>query len=415
MKKHLSYFVLLFISVSLFSCDTEAETPDCKPTEINGSTAPWATYLGHDPTVDFWPGKYINYWVIVVDKTKYPNVGFKVQGDFPNARYMSLNVYDTNRNSTASIYDTQLSPESCSTNPFSGEAHETGGDHSVYTTYIMPESYEEFDNESNVLKFKDDEDELSLILRYYLPEGGDLAGVELPKVEVFDLDTKELVTIPQTTDFLTAWPELLDAYAYLYNIQGSMDNKVRFYKGAARGLYANFDNLYLATHVNFNADEVIMFRWKAVTHANSPEEFNDADVRFYSINIGDDLTNNHDGIADKDLLIDENGYITVVISDNNADVRAKAEEAGFNYLPKTLPKTFDRPSGTIVYRHLLTKDIDTAPYSMKQAPDMILSPTEWSPEFFMNLDASNYMGDYAPSGFRMTKAEYLENFGGYYN
>ena len=68
--------------------------------------------------MDFWPDKFVNYWAVVVNKNDFPNVGFKIQGEFPNARYFSYNVYGEDRNSTASLFDIQIKAENCSANPF---------------------------------------------------------------------------------------------------------------------------------------------------------------------------------------------------------------------------------------------------------------------------------------------------------
>ena len=86
--------------------------------------------------------------------------------------------------------------------------------------------------------------------------------------QVFDLDTKESVTIPPTSDFLTVTPRILARINAAYSLQ--IDNKVRFYRGDATGLYPNNDNQYVTTviplellwrpYTVFLDDEKISFR-----------------------------------------------------------------------------------------------------------------------------------------------------------
>jgi len=171
-------FISALLVLLLISCNSRNKITECTPSTINGTTTYWDEYLGHDETVDFWPDKYVNYWAVEVDKKKFPNIGFKIQGEFPNARYFSYNVYKTDRNSTASLFDTQIKPEVCSINPFKSVPLENSTDNkqdakinkNLYTLFVVPESNSEFDSEDNVLKFKDKEDKITLVLRYYAPE-----------------------------------------------------------------------------------------------------------------------------------------------------------------------------------------------------------------------------------------------------
>ena len=334
-----------------------------------------------------------------------PNIGFKIQGEFPNARYFSYNVYGTDRNSTASLFDTEIKSEVCSTNPFNNMTSETPGNNNLYTIFVVPESVSEFDTEDNVLKFIDGEDKITLMLRYYVPQGNDQAGVPLPTLEVFDLDTKEPVTIPETNDILTVTPQTLARIDAAYAFQ--IDNKVRFYRGDATGLYPNNDNKYVRTFLNFDNDDVYIIRWKSPIVPTNVAEYETAEVRYTSMNFGDNLTKNYDGIYDDEYTVDEDGFVTMVIADENTDLRTKAENAGYYFMPWSAPGN----KGYLVYRHLLTLDAD-APYSISKVP---LPDFGNNPSHVITHDAKNFIGDYAPYGQRMTKAEFLANFGGFNN
>ena len=401
-----NFFTIITIATLLLvSCNTGFnKKKQCSITTVNGTDTYWAEYLGHDQTMDFWPDKFVNYWMVVVNKNDFPNIGFKIQGEFPEARYFSYNVYGEDRNSTASIFDTQIKAENCSANSFKNQEKETSVDKNLYTLFVVPESVSEFDTKDNVLKFIEGEEEIGVILRYYVPAGGDLAGVNLPKIEVFDLDTKESVKIPETSNLLMVTPQVLARINAAYLLQ--IDNKVRFYRGDATGLYPNEDNQYVRTFLNYDDDDVYIIRWKAPTFPKNSSEFESTEVRYSSMNLGDNITNNFDGIYDSQYKIDKDGFVTLVITDEIPELREKAETAGYNFMPWSLPGY----KGYLVYRNLLTKGGETAPYSLNKVPMPSFATNR---SHLISHDAKNYIGDYAPSGIRMTKDEYLANFGGF--
>jgi len=401
-----TYFVLITLAtILLVGFSTELQKgKQCDITPVNGTDGYWAEYLGHDQTVDFWPDEFVNYWAVLINQNDFPNVGFKIQGEFPEARYFSYNVYGEDRNSTASIFDTQIKAENCSVNPFNNQEKETSVNENLYTLYVVPESVSEFDTKDNVLKFIEGEEEIGVILRYYVPAGGDLAGVNLPNIEVFDLDTKESVKIPETSNLLMVTPQVLARINAAYLLQ--IDNKVRFYRGDATGLYPNEDNQYVRTFLNYDDDDVYIIRWKVPTFPKNSSEFESAEVRYSSMNLGDNITNNFDGIYDSQYKIDKDGFVTLVITDEIPELREKAETAGYNFMPWSLPGN----KGYLVYRNLLTKGGETAPYSLNKVPMPSFATNR---SHLISHDAKNYIGDYAPSGIRMTKDEYLANFGGF--
>ena len=52
-----SFTLITLATLLLVSCDTGFnKTKQCNITPVNGTDAYWAEYLGHDQTMDFWPG-----------------------------------------------------------------------------------------------------------------------------------------------------------------------------------------------------------------------------------------------------------------------------------------------------------------------------------------------------------------------
>ena len=148
-----------------------------------------------------------------------------------------------------------------------------------------------------------------------------------------------------------------------------------------------------------------MIRWKSPKVPTSKEEYEGAEVRYTSMNFGDNLTKNFDGIYDHEYLTDAKGFVTLVLAAENSTLRQKAEDAGYVFMPWTEKVK----KGYLVYRHLLPLNTD-APYSIHQVP---LPDFANNPSHVITHDAKNYIGYYAPYGQRMTQAEYLSNFGGF--
>ena len=124
------------------------------------------------------------------------------------------------------------------------------------------------------------------------------------------------------------------------------------------------------------------------------------------MNLGDNITNNFDGIYDTQYKLDKNGFVTLVIADEIPEIREKAETAGYNFMPWTIPGN----RGYLIYRNLLTKEGMTAAYILNRVPMPSFATNQ---SHVITHDAKNYIGAYAPIGLRMTKDEYLADFGGF--
>ena len=77
-------------------------------------------YLGTDPDVRFYPDANANYWTYELTRRGgRERLGLRIDGVFPDARYMSLSVYDNaDLSAVASLADFQVRADDGSSNPF---------------------------------------------------------------------------------------------------------------------------------------------------------------------------------------------------------------------------------------------------------------------------------------------------------
>jgi len=93
-----------------------------------------------------------------------------------------------------------------------------------------------------------------------------------------------------------------------------------------------------------------------------------------------------------------------VIGRNETEIIAKAE--GLNFL-EWVPELNNQ--GLVVYRNLLTAA--DYPYNMNIVPDILQNINQVFEDGFLN--AETYLNDRAPTGKKMSKTAFLENFGGF--
>jgi hypothetical protein len=160
------------IAVSAPAAPAEAATlPRCA----------WPLIFGVDNYNIAYPDTAAVYW-----STQYlvtSDLEIKVNGVFPDARYASLNVYDSTTSSFTSegvgsnLPDYQITPDAGSVNPWQTRGAAAGGAFTV-TLRMSP------DGEQNVLPLAPagtaDGTKGSLIFRVYLPKGNDFSKVTLP-------------------------------------------------------------------------------------------------------------------------------------------------------------------------------------------------------------------------------------------
>ncbi|MDX1497633.1 MAG: hypothetical protein R3352_08770, partial [Salinisphaeraceae bacterium] len=120
--------------------------------------------------------------------------------------------------------------------------------------------------------------------------------------------------------------------------------------GDGGGFLSNIHNAYTSTTFSRNDGNIFVLRGRAPTHKDDPQLNGGVeDLRFWSICQNEFVTQRYVGcVADHQALLDDDGFFTVVVSDE-ADRPTNANEANaINWLPWG-----PFPDGLLIYRHML--------------------------------------------------------------
>jgi len=398
--------ILFSVGFFILSCtDVKvSDKCDCEPLpEKTDSIENWELFLSGDTTVPAFPDVYVNYFTysLVLED----NYQIRIQGKFPEARYMSINIYDSNEGSTLNeIYDINIEPDCCSYNPFQDE-DSNGSLTSEYTINIVQEQVT-VGSLMNVLTIPSGIDSLSIFLRYYDSFVDEFANVDLPAVTIINNESGQLINNPNIYFLRDVYEDghfdnLLTSLFPLLQL----DDNIRFYNFSARGVFTNSNTSYLAAGITKSPDEVYMIRFIPPSYPLSQLDYSITESRFWSINQGNEHTNNFFGMKDEQFIIaDSDGFVNIVISDSSEDIIQKCD--GLNFLPWKVPGE----NMFLIYRNVLqSPDFEG---NFNQVPIFNAENVSGFLDFY-NLNAINFIGDFAPIGLRMTKEEFLTNFGGF--
>ena len=397
--KSLNWLIFILAGIFVFSCKKENTTTP---------VSYWSVNIGSDKTVPLLPDSNVNYILYSFTRNKGDKMGIRIKGQFGYARYMSFNVYDNNTLSTmTSMVDLNIVPDAGNENPFQPSVSSSVTNRN-YTVNICPGK---IDSSSfpNLLQYDDNLEKIGIILRYYIPQQNNYANVSLPTIEAFDVSTGKTVAapVPSNTSFQQQFEQKYQKITILLNVAGILEapKDVYFYKFSGAFLYPNKDNNYLFSPITFNKNQVVMVRFKAPSFSLNNTQNGLTDVRYFSICLCDAKTYTYSTTTDLRFKIASDGFINIVIGDEDAALRAKA--AGLNYVVLP-PELKNNVKGLILYRNLLTNP--SFLYSMNLVPDLSTSVNLVNLLNLKNLQAQTYMSNYAPIGKKMTQAQYLLNF-----
>lgn len=415
MKKLLYFLIGLIVFLVLASF--------CLVQYLNsGSLAPdntvWESYIGRDTTVGILPDEYANYFSYTIARTN-SDMGFKISGAFPDTRYFSFNVYSLGDNATqGSLVDYQIQTDSGKPNPFlvDKDSVEVG---ERFMVYLVPSKHKN-KKLSNILPFRDDVNLLTMVIRLYDYNIDDFGGVEFPSVQAFTMENAveniELspVNLPIGLNLRTivrnvSLPGMVKRLSLLYEtentvqIDGPQSNhqyySLPFHAIDTKGYIENNDNRYLLTAITKQEDEIYVFKFKSPSYTTGAENINQTDVRYWSFNLGNAATYNFNALKDEDAILDENGYVNIVLATKDAAVEQRVQDLGYNFLEWNMPWK----KGFILFRHMLAN-----PDFEAQIDDV--PPIKEGMTDFRATEAQKFMGDYAPQGIRMSKAEFLSEY-----
>lgn len=408
--KKIIYFLTLALSMGFLTACNDDDAPQFRnpsPAEQWGKTL-----RGDDQSLKAYPDIFANYWEYTFSYKDNPNIGLRLTGKFPKARFFNFTVYnDDTQIDVSSIEDVNIKEDDGSINPYVKvtEDYKANG----YTIYIIPASTPATVRASmkNICEFPDNVEMLSVFMRNYLAQqyGGDeFGGTEMPAIQAFDVTTGEEVEFParqkcKIHDGLNMPP-----------LDFSKDDKpLPFMRAPLNLMYPNTPAEYLFTRIKLNAGEVATFRFIPPTAPKSVSEYPTADVRYWSICLGSKDTYSYQSIYDADMPdVDSEGYVTIVIADKNStklgDIQKKAKANKGTYV-----MTWDRAAqgdGILaLYRNMVIND--SYAHSMrKQMESIPLSAaggdmTDFKP---MKMIAMLAMGNWGPQGYKFAEDAYLD-------
>lgn len=359
--------------------------------------------------VPLYPDANANYWSVNYDNRGPERVALSVTGEFPYARYMSFHVYDARKGDVvATLRDNQVEPDAGNINPYRPFRPRNLPQRS-YTFRVVPEGSSHA-GEPNTIVVPDSVKTVTMIFRIYRPDRhvGNQGGVDLPGVKAYDDVTglpisADDIEVPQE-EVVSFLRRALDANSggsedRIRVLDKTLDESISFYRFDGAGGFPNEDTPYVATSLGAQLmNDTAVFRFKPPTFLNTFHGggffTGQEQVRYWSLSIGGDvLTNMSSALWDDIAMIDEDGFVYVVVG--NFWLRNRVESAGVNFLPLGLHQ-----HRSLVFRHMVPQS-DFSESTLEVPffkPNQPLDPQR----------AENFMGEFAPVGIYMTTAELFD-------
>lgn len=361
----------------------------------------WESYPGNQSYSLALPDFHSTYLSYTVNINDIQDMGLRVTGSFPGARYMSFNVYATTQGTSLSaLTDYQITtPDRSQDNPFvAGSSAGPGG---TYIVNVQP-NVKDAPDLQNLLSFNPDElmdGLLTVILRYYLPSGGDYGDVSAPLIQIYPLLNPDSVK-DAPPGVVTDMDSPVHKATFMHRLapifQTVSGDRLRFYHVAGGGQFNNADNAYLIAAVADvdGVNNCIALRVKPPSFPQTSEQLDQTMVRYWSFNQGNPDTSTPYGMADIQFNLGSDGFVYIVFGSES--VKATADKSGFNYMPWEA----DSSQAVILYRNLLTvpQYRNSIERVTKLPPPAQFGPP-WSESVLVDHEASVYLGDYAPTAY----------------
>ena len=411
MRELFKYLVLSVLALNVISCDDN----DNNPTPSDGDNDIWGTTYSHS-NLGAYPDIYSKYWVYAYDISKNPNIGLRITGVYPQARFFSFSVYNDLKGEVIDgLDDVNVSPDNGYVNPYNTTTNSTDNKFTIYllkegtNLSLLPNVKEE-----NVCYFNDDVECVSICLRQYLGEG-EYGGVELPTIEGVNLTTGTIVDAPKA---VTSKATIMKDGNFV-PLESDQLMEVPFLLSPRGDYFPNNSTDYLYCRTQLTTDQVLTFSFIPAPIPTCVEEYQSAKTRYWSICIGSVMnTYSYCSFYDRMLEYKDGEKITVaVISVNNAklaEVKKAMQNIPYSYLLEWDEERLDNQGRkisniiTVLYRNILPDK--TWQYSMRT---MIPTPYGDPYNSITNPDkqmAHKALGDYGPLGIKYATDEFLQTY-----
>ncbi len=397
----------LALTFGMVACSDDDDPKDPDESVDYGRNDMWGETLGGtNLNIKAYPDNFAYYWEYTFDNSSH-NIGLRITGEFPLARFFNYNVYDdvsqtglysvdTNGNKTSlfNIEDADIVPDQGSVNPYATGSQVAG---QKYTVYFVPEdASREYLAKDNVCLFASGLERVCVILRCYLPDPAPFSGVEMPTITAFDLTTGEDIELPER------------AHCGLLDIELPANSLMElpilmFFRAPDSQMYTNGPSEYTVTPGYLREGKVWIFNFMAPSYPSSFSEYASADMRYWSICLGDAETYTHMSLCDYETLVGDDGFATYVVADKGSDnydtIKSLCAQNGYNLL------TWDRASwgdGVMcLYRNMMFAS--TYAHSMRLCPALDVAAGSFVPShmvlgdwgaYGLNIDESVFIGAY---------------------
>ncbi len=417
--------VLAAALLLLAGCDDREQPSAVEP------VAQWsATLRGDGEILGAYPDLYCNYWEYAYNIEEYPEVGLRIEGRFPYARYFSFSVYnDETGAAVGGINDFEMVPDEGSDNPFVT----TSEKENRFTIYIVPASMPEDKiaqlPSGNICRVNPDVRRLVVCIRHYLGTDRDgrrheYGGVELPAIKGLNVNTLEEVAAPPRAN-----SNIEKVTGQVFPLKSDLTRDVPFFLAPKGRYYPNNSTSYLYSRTHLDKDSVLVFSFIPVPIPERVEDYRDAKARYWSLCLGSaSNTRSYYSIHDRmaDAADGEKTGFVVALKQNGrlSEIEAKVEalkQAGghWNLFVWDSGKVDvdGKPLGDVIafmYRNILADE--TWEHSIAR-----MTPTDYYDGVNEPIDhvtdpdrqlAHRALRDYGPYGMKYSTAEFLGNDGG---
>lgn len=282
----LAFSSLLLASISV-SCSKEDDT---KIPKIQNQTPEeqWGkTLKGDGELLAAYPDFFVNYWAYSYRVDVHSDIALCIRGQYPYARYFSFSLYnDDNGDVSGGLDDVDIVPDNGSVNPFK----ETSNEANYFTVYIVPPTMAEEQiaklPSPNIIRIKEGIEKATLCLRQYIGTDAngvkhEYGGVKLPAITSFDINTLEEVKTPDYIDSNVSKMKGLPS-----TLKSDEFREMPFFLSPISAYYPNYSTDYLYARTHLQKDSVLTFSFIPSGYPKSPEEYKDANARYWSICLG---------------------------------------------------------------------------------------------------------------------------------
>ena len=400
--------LLSLLALCVISCeDNDDHQPPSDSNEI------WGTTYSH-ANLGAYPDIYSKYWVYAYETYENPNIGLRISGLYPQARFFSFSIYNDLKGEVIDgLDDVNISPDDGYINPYNVTTNSTDNRFTIYllkegtNLSLFPDIKEE-----NVCYFSDDVECVSVCLRQYLGEG-EYGGVGLPAIEGVDMTTGKVVAAPKA---VTSKATIMKDGNFV-PLESDKSMEVPFLLSPRGDYFPNNSTDYLYCRTQLTTDQVLTFSFIPAPIPACVEEYRDAKARYWSICIGSVMnTYSYCSFYDRMLEYEDGEKITVaVISANNAklaEVKEAMQNIPYSYLMEWNEELLDNQGRkisdiiTVLYRNILPDK--TWQYSMST-----MTPTPYGDPYNSITDTDKQMahkalGEYGPLGTKYSTDEFLQ-------